>query len=970
MSQRNRSALLSIVLALVLLAGLLPVAALGQAPQGRASTPGSSPAAAADRVSTLSLSLLGRHTGVGAEIAAYDPATRRLFITGPQLQILDISNPVSPTLVSTVPIDATSVAVKNGIIAAAVPATPAQDPGQVVFLTPVGTSVMTVTVGALPDMLTFTPDGQKVLVANEGEPGATDPEGSVSVIDISAGVTSASVTTASFAPFNNRRQELVNRGVRIFPTAASVAQDLEPEYIAVAPDGRTAYVTLQEANAVAVLDIASATIKQILPLGLKDHRGLPRLTIYPWQDLPVLGQAPSALAGAEDAASGALPDAPAGVTINLGGFSGLFFEGRTAAGTLRFITHTDRGPNGEPTDLISHIPGRERPFPMPKFQPELVRFELDPATGAISITQRIGLTQPDGVKMTGLPNLQAGAQGTAYTDEVPVDLFGNQLANRPLGIDPEGIVVAPDGSFWMVDEYRPSILHFDATGRLLARYIPEGTAASVGAPAGTFGIEVLPAVYAQRRVNRGFEAIALEGNKVYAFIQSALDNPDRADDATSRASRNLRILEFDTTNATVTAEYLYILRDISGSGAARTDKIGDAVALGNGRFLVIERDDRLGFDANKLIYEIDLKGATDIHNPANLSAVPAGKTVEQLTEAELAAAGIKPVFKRLVTNLAALGYVGVSKPEGLALVDAHTLAVINDNDFGILAEPIPGDGTLLMNPDPEPVLLGLVHFDVPAGLDASDRDGDGGGKKINIRPWPVFGMYMPDGIAAFTAGSETFYVTANEGDARDEAARVGSLTLDATAFPNPAEWQNHAALGRLYVSTLDGDVDGDGDYDRLYAYGARSFSIWDAAGNLVFDSGDAFEQITAAQTPALFNANDGAPARWDERSDDKGPEPEGLTVGAIADRLYAFIGLERAGGGVLVYDISHPRRPHFIGYFRTDGDIAPEGLLFIPAAESPNGMPLLVVTNEVSNTTSIYAVRGPAFGAYLPLIRR
>jgi hypothetical protein len=154
------------------------------------------------------------------------------------------------------------------------------------------------------------------------------------------------------------------------------------------------------------------------------------------------------------------------------------------------------------------------------------------------------------------------------------------------------------------------------------------------------------------------------------------------------------------------------------------------------------------------------------------------------------------------------------------------------------------------------------------------------------------------------------------------------------------------------------------------SYGARSFSIWDAAGNLVFDSGDAFEQITAAQTPALFNANDGAPARWDERSDDKGPEPEGLTVGAIADRLYAFIGLERAGGGVLVYDISHPRRPHFIGYFRTDGDIAPEGLLFIPAAESPNGMPLLVVTNEVSNTTSIYAVRGPAFGAYLPLIRR
>jgi hypothetical protein len=606
---------------------------------------------------------------------------------------------------------------------------------------------------------------------------------------------------------------------------------------------------------------------------------------------------------------------------------------------------------------------------MPKFQPELVRFELDPATGAFSITQRIGLTQPDGVKMTGLPNLQAGAQGTAYTDEAPIDLFGNQLANRPLGIDPEGIVVAPDGSFWMVDEYRVSILHFDATGRLLARYIPEGTAASVGALAGTFGVEALPAVYAQRRANRGFEAIALEGSKVYAFIQSALDNPDTVNDATSRASRNLRIVEFDAASQTVTAEYLYNLRDISGAGDARTDKLGDAVALGNGRFMVIERDDRLGFDANKLIYEIDLKGATDIHNPANLGGVPAGKTLEQLTEAELAAAGIKPVFKRLATNLAALGYVGVSKPEGLALVDATTLAVINDNDFGILSEPIPGDGTLPMNPNPESVLLGLVKFDVPSGLDASDRDGDGGGKKINIQPWPVFGMYMPDGLAAFSAGGETFYATANEGDGRSEPARISSLTLDPTAFPNAAALKNNAALGRLNASSIDGDVDGDGDYDRLYVYGSRSFTIWDAAGNVAFDSGDAFEQITASQTPALFNANDGAPAKWDERSDDKGPEPEGITVGTIAGRPYAFIGLERAGGGVLVYDLGNPRQPQFVGYFRTDGDISPEGLTFIAAADSPIGKPLLVATNELSNTTAVFEVTVTT-RLFLPIIMR
>jgi hypothetical protein len=492
----------------------------------------------------------------------------------------------------------------------------------------------------------------------------------------------------------------------------------------------------------------------------------------------------------------------------------------------------------------------------------------------------------------------------------------------------------------------------------------------VNAAPGTFGTEVLPAVYAQRRANRGFEAIALEGTRLYAFIQSALDNPDTANDATSRNSRNLRVLEFDVVSKTVTAEYLYILRDITGSGAAKTDKIGDAVALGNGRFLVMERDDRLGFDANKLVHEIDLVGATDVHDPANLVGLPAGKTLEQATVAELAAANIKPVYKRLVSNLASLGYVGISKPEGLTLVDEDTVAVINDNDFEILGEPIPGNGTLPLNPDPEPVLLGLVHFDRPAGLDASDRDGEGGGRRINIQPWPVFGQYMPDGIAAFSVDGQAYYVTANEGDTRDEDDRIGSLTLDPSAFPNAAALQQNAALGRLNASSIDGDVDGDGDYDRLMIYGARSFSVWDAAGNLAWDSGSELERITAEQTPALFNANDGDPTRWDERSDDKGPEPEGLTVGVVAGRPYAFVGLERAGGGVMVYDLNNPRQPAFVQYVRSDGDISPEGVLFIPAERSPTEKPLVVLTHEVSNTVSIYEVRGPMFGLFMPLVKR
>ena len=349
--------------------------------------------------------------------------------------------------------------------------------------------------------------------------------------------------------------------------------------------------------------------------------------------------------------------------------------------------------------------------------------------------------------------------------------------------------------------------------------------------------------------------------------------------------------------------------------------------------------------------------------------MPAGKTLEQLTEAELAAAGIKPVFKRLATNLAPLGYTGVSKAEGLAVVDGETLAVINDNDFGMLPAAIPGDGTLPMNPNPEPVLLGLVRFNGPAGLDASDRDGAGGGKTINIQPWPVFGMYMPDGIAAFSAGGQAFYATANEGDARSDPARIGSLNLDPTAFPNAADLKNNAAMGRLNASSIDGDVDGDGDYDRLYSYGSRSFTIWDAAGNQVFDSGDAFEQITAAQTPALFNAND---AR--RRNGMSVPTTRVLSLGASRSARSPAgptpSSASNARAAVYWSTTSATRASRCSKLVRTDGDIAPEGLTFIPAQDSPTGLPLLVVTNEVSNTTSIYEVRGPIFGLYLPLIHR
>lgn len=226
-------------------------------------------------------------------------------------------------------------------------------------------------------------------------------------------------------------------------------------------------------------------------------------------------------------------------------------------------------------------------------------------------------------------------------------------------------------------------------------------------------------------------------------------------------------------------------------------------------------------------------------------------------------------------------------------------------------------------------------------LDPSDEDGG-----INFDTWPVHGMYQPDAIAAFEANGATYVVTANEGDSRDEDTRVKNLSLDPAAFPMSATLQLDENLGRLEVSDIDGDTDGDGDYDMLYAYGARSFSIWDATGTQVFDSGDDFGQLVAQLAPAHFD---------DGRSDNKGSEPEGVTVGQIDGLTYAFVGLERFGG-VMVYDITDPMAPVFETYVNTteaDRDISPEGLEFIAAADSPNGHPLLVVSYEVSGDVAV-----------------
>lgn len=247
-------------------------------------------------------------------------------------------------------------------------------------------------------------------------------------------------------------------------------------------------------------------------------------------------------------------------------------------------------------------------------------------------------------------------------------------------------------------------------------------------------------------------------------------------------------------------------------------------------------------------------------------------------------------------------------------------------------------------------------------LDVSNKD-----DSINIQTWNVKGVYQPDAIATYTVNGVDYVVTANEGDGRDydgysSETRIKDLTLDTVVFPDYATLQADSLLGRLKTFTADviGDTDNDGDVDELYCYGARSFSIWDSNG-LVWDSGDDFEVYMAQNHPDFFNTDDGMSEEKDSRSDDKGVEPEAVVIGQVGNDLYAFVGLERQGG-VMVYNVSDPSSPSFVTYFHTMNtgtmmtDIAPEGLIFIPASESHTGKNLLVVSNEVSGTTTIYEV--------------
>lgn len=250
------------------------------------------------------------------------------------------------------------------------------------------------------------------------------------------------------------------------------------------------------------------------------------------------------------------------------------------------------------------------------------------------------------------------------------------------------------------------------------------------------------------------------------------------------------------------------------------------------------------------------------------------------------------------------------------------------------------------------------------GLDASDQTAG-----VFIGSVPVKGLFMPDALAHASIAGTEYIFSANEGDAREytaitEIARLSATPLDAS-IPDQNILKHNQFLGRINVTNASGDTDNDGDIDDIHVFGTRSFSIWNAqTGTLVFDSKDLIEQITATHPTlsGLFNvSNSGGAAVSKNRSDDKGPEPEGVATAFINGNHYLFVSLERIGG-VMMFNVDVPSAPVYVGYYNNRSvasngpDRGSEGIIIIKKEDSPTGNDIVILANEVSSTLSIFDI--------------
>ena len=372
-----------------------------------------------------------------------------------------------------------------------------------------------------------------------------------------------------------------------------------------------------------------------------------------------------------DLQNDALPEHPIADDqgLFLGGVGSDLWHDRDAPEN-EFWLVTDRGPNVEVDVEVNGDNEERRTFPEPDFTPLILQVRTE--DGVLTVLDAIPIVNSRGEPVTGLPNLKDN-------DETPFDVTGKErLDYNQDGLDVEGLVRTADGEFWLTEEYRPSLVHVDASGKVLERYVPEGVALP---EAGYPVADTLPAIYDQRANNRGFEGLALSGDQrtLYAVLQSPLAHPNEDAGEESRAGR---ILAIDVASGQPVSEYVYHFEDAEEFDCTPDEnecdpddmKLSGIVWIDEATLVVLERTDQ-----EARLYRVDLSGASDILGSAwdDPDTSPALEELE-----DPVAAGVTPLPKTLMIALDDLPQVP-DKIEGVAVLDKETVAVINDNDFNV-----------------------------------------------------------------------------------------------------------------------------------------------------------------------------------------------------------------------------------------------------------------------------------------------
>lgn len=456
--------------------------------------------------------------------------------------------------------------------------------------------------------------------------------------------------------------------------------------------------------------------------------------------------------------------------------------------------------------------------------------------------------------------------------------------------------------------------------------------------------------------------------------------PTRGGGATS-ASVHGDLLAVAVANNIITDKGVVMFYNIAGANA-RNPVFIKAVQVGSlpdmvtftpdGSKVVVanegEPSDDYLTDPEGTVAIIDVTAGT----PADIATLVGFSAFDKAT---LAAAGVK--FANPGTSTVSQDL----EPEYIAISDDSKTAFVTQQENNAIAIV-----NLTTKTVSDVKALGFKDYSLTKNaLDISDKDSSTGGASVKFQTVAgLYGMYQPDTIASYTSGGATYIVTSNEGDAREytgytEQVRVKdiktTLSTEMLAVYTAAGGDN--GLGRLRVTNAMGLNATSGLYEKLYAFGGRSFSIWKADGTLVYDSAATLERLTSTIFGSKFNTGHTS-NKGDDRSDDKGPEPEALAVGQVGSKTYAFVGLERMGG-FFIFDITTPTSPVFVehvinrdlaatfsiddtganlhtGAYASAGDLGPEGMKFVPASSSPTGKALLVIGNEVSGTVSVYQI--------------